>query len=348
MRNDNKAENQHYVPKMLLRNFCISGTEKVCVFDKWESRVFTPNIAGIVSERDFNVAKVDDRQINLEPFYTFVESSAKTAIDKLVKHRTLTVLDALDIATINIFVAAQYLRSKHTRETFGELNKAMADHIRRMGHDPNEVEGFKELTAEEIKELSLEMAEYIPEFAEHINQKDWLLYETTEADPFYVADNPVVLRNEKTFGPYGNLGFAVPGIQIYLPLSSTLALAMWCPSILGESYATVGKLQGPLEQQKGLALLGATEAIRQQAAKKQKLLQAQLDTSKELKQALELHRHYETGTPIMQASQNVEFMNYLQVRFAHRYVMCQKDGFELARRIMKEKPEWKIGLMPRI
>lgn len=31
-------------------------------------------------------------------------------------------------------------------------------------------------------------------------------------------------------GPYGNIGLAVRGIEIYFPLSKTLALGMFCPS----------------------------------------------------------------------------------------------------------------------
>lgn len=46
-----------------------------------------------------------------------------------------------------------------------------------------------------------------------------------------MLDNPVVMKNSNDFGAYGNLGLAVRGIKIYLPLSSTLMLTMYCPSI---------------------------------------------------------------------------------------------------------------------
>ncbi|MDV5280161.1 DUF4238 domain-containing protein [Leclercia adecarboxylata] len=52
---------------------------------------------------------------------------------------------------------------------------------------------------------------------EHLLKKDWYLLETSPERPFYVSDNPVVLKNSNDFGPYGNLGLAVRGIQIYLP-----------------------------------------------------------------------------------------------------------------------------------
>jgi Short chain fatty acids transporter len=61
--------------------------------------------------------------------------------------------------------------------------------------------------------------------------KDWYPLETKPEHPLYVSDNPVVPENRTEFGPYGNIGLTVFGIQMYLPLSSTLMLAMYCPSI---------------------------------------------------------------------------------------------------------------------
>lgn len=46
----------------------------------------------------------------------------------------------------------------------------------------------------------------------------------------YISDNPVTLQNMIDHGPYGNIGLAVRGIEIYFPLSKTLALGMFCPS----------------------------------------------------------------------------------------------------------------------
>jgi hypothetical protein len=40
MRDAAKPENQHYVPVMLLRNFCIGNTERIYVYDKWTRRSF--------------------------------------------------------------------------------------------------------------------------------------------------------------------------------------------------------------------------------------------------------------------------------------------------------------------
>jgi hypothetical protein len=42
---------------------------------------------------------------------------------------------------------------------------------------------------------------------------------------FCISDHPVTLCNKNKFGPYGNLGFALPGIEIYMPISPKFTIA---------------------------------------------------------------------------------------------------------------------------
>ena len=51
-----KAENQHYVPEMLLQNFAVAGRGKepqLHVFDKQTGRTFRTAIKKVVAERAF-------------------------------------------------------------------------------------------------------------------------------------------------------------------------------------------------------------------------------------------------------------------------------------------------------
>jgi len=41
----------------------------------------------------------------------------------------------------------------------------------------------------------------------------------------YISDNPMVMHNNKDYGPYGNIGLAVPHIEIYYQI----VLAYMCP-----------------------------------------------------------------------------------------------------------------------
>ena len=51
----NGAQNQHYVPKFLLRKFLSNAqNEQVSVYDKHSDKGFTTSIANIMAERRFN------------------------------------------------------------------------------------------------------------------------------------------------------------------------------------------------------------------------------------------------------------------------------------------------------
>jgi Protein of unknown function (DUF4238) len=58
------AQNQHYVPKLILRNFLSNeAKEQVTVFDKKTAKTFTPNIAGVMAERRFHDFQVSEEYI---------------------------------------------------------------------------------------------------------------------------------------------------------------------------------------------------------------------------------------------------------------------------------------------
>ncbi|MBI5114870.1 DUF4238 domain-containing protein [Candidatus Poribacteria bacterium] len=79
--------------------------------------------------------------------------------------------------------------------------------------------------------------EFVPDFL----GKERVLFETTRKHPFFISDNPIVLQNEMNQGPYSGLGVAAPGIEIYLPISSTLCLGLFCPSVAEEFQITYEK-----------------------------------------------------------------------------------------------------------
>ena len=88
------------------------------------------------------------------------------------------------------------------------------------------------MTPERAKEMALSSLADHDQFAAHLLNKTWLLFETKPAVPFYISDNPVALQNEDASRKpvRRNLGVAVRGIQIYLPMSNTLVLAFFCRS----------------------------------------------------------------------------------------------------------------------
>src|SRR5699024_1203978 len=57
-------------------------------------------------------------------------------------------------------------------------------------------------------------------------EKSWILFETTKENPFFISDNPVTLYNSINKDVRSNLGIALEGIEIYIPLSSTITLGL--------------------------------------------------------------------------------------------------------------------------
>jgi hypothetical protein len=107
------------------------------------------------------------------------------------------------------------------------------------------------------------------------------------------------------------LGFAVPGIEIYFPLSPSVTFAMFCHSVLEKA-----------------------RLIKDDA------------TNPAMKYARELLAKSASGEPLQQEPDNMDFLNYIQVRFAHRHVYSARNEFDLVERILNDHPDWKVGLMP--
>jgi hypothetical protein len=152
-----------------------------------------------------------------------------------------------------------------------------------------------------------QMIEATKEFHVHFSRKAHILMETPKGEVFYVGDNPIVLHNSKHFGPYGNLGLAVPGIEIYLPITPHLTVAMFHPSVLAEYIQELRKLR-------------AFPPIRHEA----------------IEHAEALILAARTGAALQLAAENVMFMNSLQVRYSSRFIMSNQREFSLVERMLAD------------
>ena len=123
--------------------------------------------------------------------------------------------------------------------------------------NPDAVQNFNRMDENEVKASTMS---FIPKGAEMFSRlllaKLWFLLPATQDDPFYIGDNPVARQNEQDHGPYGNLGFASAGIEIYLPISSTLSLGMVDPVIFApaeQAYENLKRLHAQLLKQRATA-----------------------------------------------------------------------------------------------
>ena len=59
-----------------------------------------------------------------------------------------------------------------------------------------------------------------------------ILLSSKETSPLLIGDSPLIRTNTFNNSEYrGTTGLASPGVEVYLPLSPTLALGFMCPSI---------------------------------------------------------------------------------------------------------------------
>lgn len=144
-------------------------------------------------------------------------------------------------------------------------------------------------------------------------QKVWHLIRTTDATPFFMGDHPVVRFNDPNAEGRVKLGLASTGVQIYFPLSPTLALSLMCPSYLEMMIDGTERLDRMLVDK-----LGDPGSLRAQRKEISVIVEALL-----------------TGAMSEVRPENVEHFNSLQVLEAERYVFSIKNDFSMVREMIQ-------------
>lgn len=336
-RSDGKPENQHYVPEMLLRNFAVEGGGKrpqIHVFDKVDERTFLTSTGNVAVERKFYEAAVGGGYVaSLEHGLADLETAAKAPLTKLVSTRRLDSLTAEDRAWLSMFIAAQYLRGKNFREVQIDLDAKLAEWIEGQGLNPDRVKGLHLLRGEEEAKL-LQMS-FVSrrgkDLALMVAAKQWVLFETDMTRPFWLSDNPVALHNEiPAPPPMSNIGFLVPGIQIYLPLSPTLMLGAWCFSWAARITDDAQRIEDACVR---LQQTWKSTPLYSPRVDDVILSNAYREKRELLSKTTEAIR---VGTPAPAPANTVDFFNALQLRWAERQVYSATDSFALAREILRK------------
>jgi len=141
---------------------------------------------------------------------------------------------------------------------------------------------------------------------------------TSRKHPFLLSDNPLARQNLIDRPNRGNLGLKTPGIEIYLPLSPTRALAMWCPTLT------------ELVHRGAHSLMTTPNSIRAGRANDPAGL---ITMSKALL----------SGDPVQYSHANVENFNSLQVIWSERYIFSSVNDFHLAKTMLADHPHLKQG-----
>jgi hypothetical protein len=323
---------QHYNPRLLLRGFAIErkpGKFQTQVFDKHQERAYPAAIENIAAERDFNTADIGDATVDWEPKLTRIEDRAAPIVQRIRDTERLDWITVENKAALSVFAATQFVRGTDYRARFAHLGQMMREHLAEAaGEDapaPTElIEAFEE---NEARASSLHALENnLTGFATCFAVKHLMLFKAASGASFLIGDSPLALHNEKTFGPYGNLGLAVTGIQISLPISSELTLAFWCPSYLEEIHKAI------IDAEELLAP-GAYEI----SAHDREVATAGLARLRAV------YDDFNQGLPRLCDADNVTFLNSLQIKNAERFVMSRDGDFSLVTRMLADNPKFKTG-----
>lgn len=305
--------NQHYVSQFLLRGFHASSPAQIWAFDKLTGKSFTTAINDIASEHGFyNIG--DSAEI--DEIIEKIEGETAPIVEEIRSRKTLRSLNDHKRIWLSGFTALQYVRTK----AFSERSQDM---MRQITHVVTEISGGK-LSRKIRKQLGLDapgsehektlstILDLMRSAVDHLLEKTLVLYRSDESSPFWIGDSPVAMHNTTNPGDglRGTLGLAVPGIEIYLPISRDLILAHMCPSI-AVAY-------GALDHE--AARMGFIHA-----------------------HARPYLRALENGSAILLSKEHVEFQNWLQLAYSERFVYSSKDNFGDGRKMLKETPTLRTG-----
>jgi hypothetical protein len=328
----------HSVPRFLLQGFAVKkgNAYQTRVFDKRDARSFPASIRDVMVERDFNSIKTEAGVISLETYISNIEDAVAPIVAKLVKAEKASVLTGAEKQHIALFVALQLVRGTGYRAQFLDLAKQFRDVLeRRAGEYADQLPNVPDDDAVKLQALHT-IAKSLPEFAAHLRHKDMLIFRAPKNRGFLIGDNPVVMDNHRDFGFYGNIGLAVAGIQIYLPLSESIALGLWAPDIREEMKTRMEDVRKSKERISALATIG-NDLIRSNA--RAALAEVEAKAS-EIEHRI---RRMDEGGPIHCDEENMDRFNSMQIYYAERFLASADGNFDLPKRMMVEVPKVREG-----
>ena len=316
----NKARLQHYVPQFLLRRFT-DADGALAVFDKSSDRCFTTGTPAVAAEAFFYDVESNEDVLTLEPGLAEVEAQTAGIIESIHQDASLQGLSDIDRAKLSLFIAIQALRTRHQRTHILHMGKRLIDKVNRVVPEDRPEARLPSPTEEDAKRLSLALVmDGAKEIAQIIAAKPWVLARAPDED-LYIGDNPVAMYNERDLDFYGNIGFAVPGVEIHFPLGPALTLFIPCPSTI----------------QQARKVLSDAKVLRE-------LHRPTSDSFNSRQQSVQAFVNaVDTGDPFGLAPENVERENFLQVLYAGRWIFSATGDFALARRIIREVPRYRSG-----
>lgn len=311
---------------------------QVHVLDKTDDRTFRTASENILLGRDFNTFNDGDMALSLEGGMGKIETRAAEVVQTLRASRTLDALSTEDRAAICVFAALQRLRGVGLRAQILDMDTQLRAMLRASGDDPDlipQLNGGQDPEQVKLTALLL-IRNNLDVFAKSLALKAMFLIEPPASRTFLLGDSPVVMANSVDHGPYGNLGFDVEGIELYLPVAPDLAIGFWCPSLVVFMETALKQCETSLRNTAAAAMLGVGPQVLQ-------LRQMRADLASRERRIREDLANIGAGTPVRYDPDNLDYLNSLQIAHAERHVLSHDGDFSLVRRMISDNPAFRGG-----
>ncbi len=226
------TKKQHYVPRFLLRNFISNGGKgkHLFVYEKRTGKTFRTSPENIAHENWFY--KIGDNCYENE--FAELESEVAPIIKKIIQEESIRSLTLEERVLISKFTIIQFTRTRGAVDDYKNtlLLPSLRWGIKKLiehGKIPPHPKGLDiddiplEINDDYAKASVLSIgAQSTLKYSETLALRKWVLFECGKDETFIIGDNPVILDNQT-----GDLlGLMVPGIEIYIPLSSSYLLGI--------------------------------------------------------------------------------------------------------------------------
>ncbi len=339
-------KNHHYVPQFLLKNFCFGKKKYVWVYDKKTDKEFNSNIRNIASEikfyemkgKDFFKIVLEAREkmlvdvpeeireliekgefkISMEEGFCALEGNSKRIIEKILESGNLFNLIQDEKIALALFLAVQMVRTKTYIDMVKYTNEMLRNEMMTRGFSEEQAIKAAGMDDAGLKYFHMRQIMDAERFVPLFLNKIWVLFKSPQGLSFYIGDNPIVLQNINQNKFRGNLGLAVRGIEIYMPIAKNYVLALFCPSY-GEMVTDVEN-------------------------KMKMLPEYQPSIGKEY--VYQMLEGIKSGSSVELREESVINLNYLQTMFSSRFVYSNRQDFDLVKDMISENGKYRGPLRP--
>ena len=296
-------ENQHWTPKFLLKNFA-DQDGRVYRLNVADDKVTKPPPKLAASRPNFNELLVAGNPKSFEQDFERLETVAAPVIAKIIKSRSLSFIESPERLALARFITAQTFRTEAYR-----LGLAARGRQYDLGG----------VLAQDLADLDA--------LTELILLRRWALLVTSDDEPFYLGDNPVVLQCTENPRRAGELGLDMEGIEAFMPLSPACALYMPCPATGSDIIS---------------GFLNALQIVMADIAASERRLEEALPVARRvLDRVGPLYRALLLGEPLIADRGNVENLNYLQCAWSSSGIYSNRKDFTFALRVFQENPAYR-------